>query len=81
MELVLFAIYIYAGGMANSFLKHHILKLQTVYVFSLSTFITEKIILAALLGWATIPAAIVMRLCGMGKNDLGDNRQTKNRTH
>lgn len=67
MELILFAVYIYAGAVANSFLKHRILKVQTVYVFSFTTFVTEKIVVAALLGWITIPLALIMRLCGIGK--------------
>ena len=67
MELILFTIYIYAGARANSFLKHHILKMQTVYVFNLTNFITEKIIMGCLLGWITIPVAIIARLCGVGK--------------
>ncbi len=67
MGLIVFAIYVYAGAKANSFLKHYILKMQTVYVFNVMTFITEKIIMAALLGWVTIPVALVARAFGVGR--------------
>ena len=68
MELILFALYIFFGAKANSFLKHNLLHMRTAYVFDLSSFIIEKIILACLLGWITIPVAIVMRLVGVGKS-------------
>lgn len=68
MELILFGVYVFFGAMANSFLKHNLLHIQTAYVFSMSNFITEKIILACLLGWITIPVAMIMRIFGVGKS-------------
>lgn len=35
MDLIIVGIYIWAGAMANSYLKHNLLKIQTAYVFNL----------------------------------------------
>lgn len=68
IKLILLGAYIYCGGMANSFLKHNILKMETVYVFNFWGFLTEKMILAVLFGWLTIPIALVLRYgFGVGK--------------
>ena len=69
MDLILFGIYLYAGVLSNSFLKHHVLKMQTAYVLNMQNFLLGKIIWAALLGWITIPIAIVLKLAGVGKVD------------
>ncbi len=68
MEIILFGGYLFFGAMANSFLKHHVLKMQTAYVFNLQNFIMEKIIWACLLGWITIPLAALLRLSGAGRS-------------
>ena len=62
MELILFGAYIYAGVLANSFLKHHILQMRTAYILNMQDFLIGKIIWAALLGWLTIPIAIILYL-------------------
>lgn len=69
MDLIIVGIYIWAGAMANSYLKHNLLKIQTAYVFNLQKFILEKIIMAFILGWLTIPLAIILKLCGVGKQN------------
>ena len=67
MEVVLFIIYLFAGAAANSFIKHNVFGMRTVYVFNTSNFLTEKMVMAALLGWISIPVAIILSICGVGK--------------
>lgn len=59
MGLVLILIYIAAGAAANTYIRHNIFGIQTVYVFSWENFIMDKFIWAVLLGWISIPVAIL----------------------
>ena len=63
--LILLAIYIFLGDKANQYCKRHILHLETVYVFDISTWLTNRAIWALLIGWITIPVAAVMWLFGV----------------
>lgn len=74
MELLIFAIYIYAGAKANSFIKHNVFGIRTVLVFNLGNFILDKIILSFLIGWASIPIAIVLYFFGVGRKQ-GENHE------
>ena len=67
MSIIFFILYLMGGAKANSFCKHRIFHMQTVYVFSWQQFILDKICWAALLGWISIPIAIGMKVFGTGK--------------
>lgn len=63
--IVLLVLYIYFGDNANQFCKRHILHLETVFVFDISSWLTNRAIWAFLLGWLTIPVVLIMWIFGV----------------
>lgn len=60
-------IYLFLGSKANTYCKKHILHLETAYVFNIWNWIINKGFWAFLLGWLTIPLAIIIWLFQRGK--------------
>ena len=64
LVIILLCVYMYFGDKANQFCQRHILHLETVYVYDISGWLTNRAIWGLLLGWLTIPIASVMWLLG-----------------
>jgi len=58
-SLILILIYVYAGDKANYYLKYHLLGVQAEIYGNTGDYILSRFIWAAILGWATIPIAIL----------------------
>lgn len=65
LVLILFIVYIYLGDKANQYCKRHILHLETVIVYDVFTWLTNRAIWGCLLGWLTIPIMAVMWIFGV----------------
>ena len=63
--LILLLVYSFLGDKANQYCKRHILHLETVYVFDVSTWLTNRAIWGVLIGWLTIPVAVIMWIFGV----------------
>lgn len=63
--IILLCAYVYLGDKANEFCKRNILHLETVFVYDISGWLTNRAIWGLLLGWITIPIAIIMWLFGV----------------
>ena len=59
LMLGLFAVYAYAGDSANYYLKYHLLNQRAEAYNDTGEYIMQRIILAVILGWATIPVALL----------------------
>ncbi len=59
MEIILILAYIACGGIANSYVQYNLFGIQTVYVFNMKNFLLDKIAWAFILGWISIPVAII----------------------
>lgn len=59
LEKLIILFYIVCGGMGNTYVRHNILGVQTAYVFNMKNFLLEKIACAFILGWISIPVAII----------------------
>lgn len=64
ITILLVCLYVYFGDKANEFCKRHILHLETIYVFDISSWLTNRAIWGFLLGWLTIPIAVILWLFG-----------------
>lgn len=62
MELIFIAIYVFLGDKANYYLKYHILNTRAEIYGDTSDYILSRILWASVLGWATIPLAILHKL-------------------
>ena len=62
---MLLVLYIYLGDKANQFCKKHILHLETVYVYDIGGWLTNRAIWGLLIGWITIPISIIMWIFGV----------------
>ena len=58
-SIVLILIYAYCGDKANYYLKYHILGVQAEIYGDTGNYILSRFIWAVILGWATIPIALV----------------------
>lgn len=65
LAILLFCIYIYFGDKANEFCKRHILHLETVYAYDIGSWLTNRAAWGFVLGWLTIPVAVIMWLFGV----------------
>lgn len=65
LAIILLCVYVYLGDKANEFCKRNILHLETVFVYDISGWLTNRAIWGLLLGWLTIPIAIIMWLFGV----------------
>lgn len=63
--IVVLLVYVYLGDKANEFCKRHICHVETVLVFDVSTWIQNRAIWGFLLGWLTIPIALIMWIFGV----------------
>jgi len=62
MENLFILFYIFCGSVANSYVKHNIFGIRTVYIFNMKNFLLEKLVYAFMLGWISIPIAIIHSL-------------------
>lgn len=56
---ILILVYVYAGDKANYYLKYHLLNVEAEYYGNTGNYLLSRFIWAAILGWATIPLAIL----------------------
>ena len=61
--LLLIGLYWYAGDQANQYLKYHILDVRAEFYGNWGDYMVERIIWATILGWATIPLALIHNYC------------------
>lgn len=59
---ILMLIYCYAGDKANYYLKYHLLGQRAEIYGDTGNYIIGRIIWATLLGWATIPLAMLHKI-------------------
>lgn len=59
LMLGLFAVYAYAGDSANYYLKYHLLNQRAEVYSDTGNYIVQRIIYAVILGWLTIPVALI----------------------
>ena len=52
-------IYTYAGDTANYYLKYHLLNQRAEVYSDTGNYIVQRIIYAVILGWLTIPVALI----------------------
>lgn len=57
--LAALAIYAYAGDSANYYLKYHLLNQRAENYHDTGEYIMQRIIWAVILGWVTIPVALI----------------------
>ena len=57
--IILTLVYIYAGDKANYYLKYHLLGVRAEVYGDTGNYITSRFIWGAILGWATIPIAVL----------------------
>lgn len=63
--IILLCVYIYLGDKANQFCKKNILHLETIIVYDISEWITNRAIWGLLIGCRTIPVAVLIWLFGV----------------
>ena len=59
MELILIIIYVFCGDKANYYLKYHLLNIRAEVHSDMNDYILGRIIWGGLLGWISIPLAII----------------------
>ena len=59
LSMILILVYVYAGDKANYYLKYHVLGVQAELYDNTGDYIVSRAIWGAILGWATIPIAIL----------------------
>ena len=55
-------LYIYAGDKANYYLKRNLLHVEAEYYSDTGNYLLSRFIWGAILGWATIPIAVLHHL-------------------
>ncbi|WP_294147397.1 hypothetical protein [uncultured Selenomonas sp.] len=68
-SFVLLIVYVFCGNMANNWFKYHIMGVRAEIYSDTGQHYFNKIFWAILLGWATIPLAIILSVLGIGKKD------------
>jgi len=68
-SFILLIAYVYFGNMANNWFKYHIMGVRAEIYSDTGQHYFNKAFWAILLGWATIPLAILLSVIGVGKND------------
>lgn len=59
LGLAIFVVYIYAGDQANRYIKYHLLNQRAEFYSDTGDYIMNRIIWAFILGWASIPIALL----------------------
>ena len=59
VTLVLLIVYTYAGDRANYYIKYHLLNQRAEIYSDTGNYIMSRIIYAGILGWITIPIALL----------------------
>ena len=59
IALILMFVYFYAGDQANYYLKYHLLNVRAEVYGDTGNYILSRFIWSAILGWATIPIAVI----------------------
>ena len=59
LETIFILIYVYVGDKANYYLKQHLLNVEAEYYTNTGNYLLSRFIWAAILGWATIPLALL----------------------
>ena len=59
LSIILILVYVYAGDQANYYLKYHIMGVRAEIYGNTGDYTLNRVIWAAILGWATIPLAIL----------------------
>lgn len=59
LGLILILVYAYAGDQANYYLKYHVMGVQAEIYGDTGDYILSRFIWAVILGWATIPLALL----------------------
>ena len=62
LSLILIVVYAYAGDRANYYLKTHVLGVRAEFYSDTGDYVMSRFIWAVILGWATIPIAILHNL-------------------
>ena len=57
--IILTLVYIYAGDKANYYLKYNLLGVRAEVYGDTGNYIMSRFIWSAILGWATIPVAVI----------------------
>lgn len=65
LVILLILLYAYLGDKANQFCKRNILHVETVLVFDVMSWVMNRAIWGVLLGWLTIPIAVIMWIFGV----------------
>lgn len=65
---LLFFAYIYFGNMANNWFKYNVMGVRAEIYSDTGQHYLNKIIWATILGWISIPLAIILSLAGVGKS-------------
>ena len=59
ISIILILVYIYAGDKANYYLKYHLLNVRAEVYGDTGNYLMSRFIWGAILGWATIPIAVL----------------------
>lgn len=62
MEILIILLYFYLGDKANYYLKYHVLNRRAEIYTDTGGYIVSRCIWAAVLGWATIPVALLHKI-------------------
>lgn len=62
MEIIIVVVYAWLGSKANDYLKYTLLGITAEAYHSIFYYLIWKLFWGGLLGWATIPLAIVIKL-------------------
>lgn len=62
LDLIFILIYIFIGDKANYYLKYHLLGRRAEIYSDTGNYIVSRAIWATLLGWATIPIALLHKI-------------------
>lgn len=65
IQIILLIIYAYFGDKANQFCRRHILHLEVAYVINISNWLFKRALWGILIGWITIPIAIILWIFGV----------------
>ncbi len=68
LKLVFFIGYAFLGDKANRYLKYHLLNVRAEFYTDTGQYLIRRIITGCLLGWITIPVAILHYLAFGSKN-------------
>lgn len=68
LVLIMIAIYWYAGDWANYYCKYHFFNVRAEIYGNTGDYIVQRIIWATLLGWLTIPVALLHKNYKGGSN-------------